>query len=382
MTFDEASVLKAVRLVREPFKVFEVRALSARLKGQRFEGTVFGYFNSSAALISELSKLESFVGVYITLNPVEGALLARAKNRLKYARKGDATTSDNDIEYRRFLLIDIDAVRPSGVSATDLEKESARQKARAIFAFLKQRNWPAPLVADSGNGTHLLYRVDLPRDDEKVLEHVLAGLAEHFDGNGAKLDRTVHNPARIVRLYGTSAAKGDHITERPHRLSKVLDAPQAFENVTLDQLRALVKELQPLQAKPTRTLALRDKPSKEQIREMLAVIPGKPGYDEWLHFVSAVGDALPDSDAIEVLQERWPEVKQGEYADKLKHRLEDVHVATLIHFAQQHGWQPPELASVGLWTGRHSPPSAGKNELLPLPPAPYQPPPLTLLPTV
>jgi hypothetical protein len=104
------------------------------------------------------------------------------------------------------------------------------------------------MAADSGNGYHLLYRIDLPCDDGKVLEQVLTALADRFNGDGVKLDRSVHNQAQIVRLYGTLAAKGDNTEERSHRLSKILKAPETLQVVSAEQLRALAKELQPAKA--------------------------------------------------------------------------------------------------------------------------------------
>jgi hypothetical protein len=342
--FDPAEVAKTLGIIRAPTDVFEIRALNAQLKGDRFPGTVFGYFDSADACIAELGRIQSADGIYITLNPVVPALLARANNRLKYARKGDATTSDKDIVQRRRLLIDVDSERPPGISATDLEKEAAMRTAGTILAFLRERDWPDPVIADSGNGAHLLYPVDLPCDDEKLLEQVLYALADRFDGDGAKLDRTVHNPARIVRLYGTLAAKGDHLADRPHRLSTITDAHESLEVVRPDLLRPLVKELQPPPAQPkqTRTRTTNEKPSKEDIRSMLASIPGRLDHDPWTNIIAAVADALPDSEAIEVLQERWPEEKEGEYAFKLKHRKSDIHVGTLIHLAKEHGWTPEQ----------------------------------------
>src|SRR4029077_20912663 len=123
-----------------------------------------------------------------------------------YAEK-NATTGDQHILRRRRLLLDVDAERPSGISSSEREKEVAHKKAREIYSFLKQRGWPEPITADSGNGYHVLYCVESPCDDGKLLEGVLAGLANRFDGDGVKLDRTVFNPARIARLYGTLAAK-------------------------------------------------------------------------------------------------------------------------------------------------------------------------------
>src|SRR5204862_4412008 len=110
----------------------------------------------------------------------------------------------------RWLLLDVDADRPSGISASDSEKEGAHKKACEIYDYLKGRGWPSPVAADSGNGYHLLYRVDLPCGDGKILEQVLAALADRFDEDGVKLDRCVHKHGRIARRDGTRAGKGDN----------------------------------------------------------------------------------------------------------------------------------------------------------------------------
>jgi hypothetical protein len=106
----------------------------------------------------------------------------------------------------------------------------------------------------------------------------------------------------------------------------------------------------------------RGKPDKETVREMLAVVPKRPNYPDWIKIVAAVGDALNDADAIEVLNEWSPEESPGEYADKLDHRLCEVHVGTLILRAREHGWTLPNV---------------GPAES---PPPPYVPPPLDLFP--
>jgi hypothetical protein len=102
-------------------------------------------------------------------------------------------------------------------------------------------------------------------------------------------------------------------------------------------------EIAPLPEKPKAPITTKTysngKPTKAQIREMLAVIPKRPDYHDWIKVVSAVGDALPDVDeAIGVLNEWSEEERTGEYAEKLKHRLKDVHVGTLIHLARERGW--------------------------------------------
>lgn len=50
------------------------------------------------------------------------------------------------------------------------------------------------------------------------------------------------NLARIVKLYGTMARKGDNTADRPHRKSRVLEIPSALQVVPQELLEALAKE--------------------------------------------------------------------------------------------------------------------------------------------
>src|SRR5262249_25869056 len=241
--FTQSQVLKTLSILIKPGAVFEVRALDAVLRlNKRRPSTVSGYFDNPDDCVLWLNRLESAKGIYVTLNPVEPACLARCANRLDYAAR-DATSSDHHILHRRWLVIDLDPDRPSGVSASADEKAAASNKAREIHRYLKDHGWGEPLVCDSGNGFHLLYRIDLPREDDGLLEKLLSALAARFDGDGVKLDRAVHNPSRIVRLYGTLAAKGDNTKERPYRFSKIIRS-LLLRVVRAAQLRALVQELQ------------------------------------------------------------------------------------------------------------------------------------------
>jgi hypothetical protein len=79
-------------------------------------------------------------------------------------------------------------------------------------------------MADSGNGWHLLYPLDLPNDKQtkEVVKGVLDGLASMFDDEKVKIDTAVANASRITRLYGTMNRKGDEdTTHYPHRRSNM-----------------------------------------------------------------------------------------------------------------------------------------------------------------
>jgi putative DNA primase/helicase len=180
-------------------------------------------------------------GCYVTLNPVNPALLARAGNRV--IKRPKHTTSDTDVHKRIGLVFDADPVRPAGVSATDEEKALAQELIGQVVAYLTSRGWPAPILADSGNGHHARYKLDLPAADGGLVERVLKIAAARFSNDRVKIDSSLFNPARIIKLYGTMARKGDHLQDRPHRWSRVLSAPANFDCVPLVLLQELAAEV-------------------------------------------------------------------------------------------------------------------------------------------
>jgi hypothetical protein len=234
---DEAEIRRAFGLLHGPSEVFEIRALGGNLRR-----TLSGYFDDHAKAASAALDCvrRGAEGVYLTLNPINPALLARSRNRLIEAQR-NASTADKDVPRRRWLLIDLDPVRPSGVSSTDEEHRDALDKAREIGAWLQRCGFPNAILADSGNGAHLLYQVDLPVDDGGLVACLLATLDMVFSGGRVKVDRTTFNPARICKLYGTPSRKGDSSDDRPHRLAQLLDVPDGLERVARVQLEQITE---------------------------------------------------------------------------------------------------------------------------------------------
>jgi hypothetical protein len=219
---DRDEILRTCQALFAPGQVAELRALDAVTREWRRPHTVSGYFDDWDKLAAAALDIRAR-GIYVTLNPVNPALLARALNRLRDINSGEPATGDGDIVARRWLPIDCDPVRPTGISATDAEHDLALARAREIRAYLQAQGWPEPLLADSGNGAHLLYRVDLPADDGGLVAGALAALAFRFSDALVIVDEKNFNPARIWKLYGTVAAKGDATPERPHRLSRLVE---------------------------------------------------------------------------------------------------------------------------------------------------------------
>ena len=119
---DNDDVGHGLEFLIEPGGVAELRVLNTN------QATISGYFDDTERLVAQAKQWSGKApGVYVTLNPVDPILLARAVNRLKtYAKH---TTSDSDILKRRWLPLDFDPVRPSGISSTDREHDAALNRA-------------------------------------------------------------------------------------------------------------------------------------------------------------------------------------------------------------------------------------------------------------
>jgi hypothetical protein len=232
-SLEEAAALLAeqYRLLVAPDQIVELRALGVQRHGAR-PHTEAGFFDHDHLL--DLAKTALRVtpyakGVYFTLNPLHPDLLARRCNRTDWANEGELA-KDKDILARRWLLIDADPVRDPLISASEEEKAAAHRSILDVREFLRSRFWPDPLLADSGNGYHLLYPIDLPADDSGMVERILRALAHRFDNDHVQIDRSVFNPSRICKLPGTLARKGDDTPKRPHRRAKLLEGPCSEPN--------------------------------------------------------------------------------------------------------------------------------------------------------
>ena len=235
------SIVTSVSMFLATDSITEVRALNCWDNNPEYKSTRIGYFDDAVLAAKAVEELESKwhpEGVYITLNPVRRDLLSRSANRIQKAKKNEAT-SDGDITCRRWLLIDFDPVRPAGISATESELYEAEEAARACVVWLQEQGWPEPFVMLSGNGYHALYRIDLPTDDGGLVKRCLAALSARFSNDKVHLDKKVFNAARITKLYGTLACKGDPTVDRPHRRSGLMEAPLVVEVVPVELLERL-----------------------------------------------------------------------------------------------------------------------------------------------
>ena len=222
---DIAVISRFWNLITAPGEVRELRAPKTT------QGTISGYYDNTEAFSRDAARLSGKApGVYTTINPVNPELLARASNRSKTF--ANLTVSDSDILFRHFVLIDIDPVRPSGISSTDAEQAAATERAEEIAAYLVEQGSPPEslLEVSTGNGAAFWLQVDLANDNKstELVKHFLESLDFQFSDSPVKVDTSVYNAARIAKIPGTMACKGDSTIERPHRVSSILNAPDVL----------------------------------------------------------------------------------------------------------------------------------------------------------
>ncbi|MDF0591855.1 phage/plasmid primase, P4 family, partial [Candidatus Methanocrinis natronophilus] len=246
LSFDRAEILRALAVYHQPGDVVELRipkAGRARTISGYFDD--FGILADSVVGLSDDRDVIKAGGVYITLHQIDDRLLSRSTNR--YKKNAETATSDGDVIRLRWLPVDCDPHRPAGIPSSDEEHEAAIAKTREIRDWLIGRGWLASafVVADSGNGAHLPVRIDLEPSGENVdlVKRCLAALDFIFSDEEVKIDLTTYNPARIWKLPGTKARKGDATEERPHRTARLLEVPEALEPVPRDRLEALARLL-------------------------------------------------------------------------------------------------------------------------------------------
>lgn len=186
----------------------------------------------AAEVLSGPDMAGDIAAIWYVINPIAPEAAKRVgawnANEMKHKCR---TTRDCDVQRRSLYVIDFDPVRPKGVCSTDQEKRKAYGVLLAVKAFFQEQGWPAPLLVDSGNGFHAYYRGDGGGPNSDTWKYLLGVLSEMFGTDEVKIDTSVFNAARVMRLPGTWNKKGENTQERPHRQCKVIQYPAKWEPV-------------------------------------------------------------------------------------------------------------------------------------------------------
>lgn len=241
---NEYELRKAIQVLKPNNQLFEVRII-----GQ--QKPISGYFKDTDTLIDALNSIDvRNTNLYITINQVNESCFSRKQS--ERFMKGTNTTNDTEIDGYKFLFVDIDPKRPAGISSSSEEYKASCEKAGKVYRYMESIGFERPIKAISGNGAHLLYRVNLKNDENnrRLVEKCLKALALLFDDEVVSIDTANFNPSRICKLYGTMAQKGANTKERPHRMSRIIECPEDLRVTDKMYLEKLAAEY-PEQERPT-----------------------------------------------------------------------------------------------------------------------------------
>ena len=151
-------VKEALAILKPNGQLFEIRVLQGKQ-------TISGYFTDGDTLEKELHKVSlKGANVFYTLNQIDESCYSREQHDC--FRQCKVTTSDSDIVAYNWMLVDLDPVRKTGISSTKAELMEAYNRGLKIAEYLRELEFPAPVMALSGNGIHLLYPVYLANNEE------------------------------------------------------------------------------------------------------------------------------------------------------------------------------------------------------------------------
>ena len=119
-----------------------------------------------------------------------------------------------DITSWNAIIIDLDPVRLSGTPSTNEQMKHACQKGKEICKWMEERGFIKPVMNFSGNGVHLYCAVPpLTLTDElrsvlpDKIESFLKEIQGQFEDETLKVDTSLHDLARVIRVVGTANVK-------------------------------------------------------------------------------------------------------------------------------------------------------------------------------
>lgn len=191
-----------------------------------------GYFDNRDKAVAVVLANNGKSEIYITLNKIDGITPDKIQNKLVPSAP---RSSNDDIIKRNWLFIDVDPVRKTNTQATEYQRQYSKALAQTIIDdLIDLYQWPKPLFADSGNGCHILFPINLVCNDstDELVSKVLQAIKLMYEEEGFKIDTNTSDRARQVRLYGTINTKGIGDV----RESEILSEPSQDRHITKEQL--------------------------------------------------------------------------------------------------------------------------------------------------
>ena len=221
---NEAIIRQWFDIFKDNHELVEIRILDPATRK-----TYSGYFTDIETLLEAIKPYDRSA-IYFTLNTIDYACYSR-EQRDRISTKVKSTTSDGEIIERKWCLVDVDCEKPSDTNSSDEEKELAKSVVNNVYKFLRDEGFESPVVCDSANGFHLLYKqaMNSTPENTETMKRFLQVLDMFFSTDKVKIDCSTFNPSRICKLYGTYSRKGSDTPERPQRCSSILKVPSEIK---------------------------------------------------------------------------------------------------------------------------------------------------------
>lgn len=211
MAFDARLVRHALKTMYRDTDIVEIRAL----KGKEIKRV--GRYPLGWDLVWTLETEEaSGADCYFVLNPTP-------LTPIPMGTPPNSGTKEEDVLERRWFLLDFDPIRTEKLATVEMH-ETALSLAREAREFLNAEGFQGIVLADSGNGGHLLIPAEFPNDaDSKALiRKTQRSIANKFTTKQTLVE-CFCDAARLVRAYGTLNQKGVETDTLKYRRSQVLD---------------------------------------------------------------------------------------------------------------------------------------------------------------
>lgn len=207
---DPEPVKTAITALYKKGDIIEVRAWDKQ------HNVYTGRYTRSKKLMDDIKLWNEQCDVYYVLNPVGN------KHGLRDLSKGGLCTWEQDVPWRRYFLLDFDPKRDSKI-ATHGQWAAAFDAAYRSKVWLDSFGFKGIILANSGNGCHLLVPCDLPNDSEgkEIVRKVQRIVSNKFSTADAECE-CFPDANRLVRAYGTVNMKGAETETLKHRMSEIL----------------------------------------------------------------------------------------------------------------------------------------------------------------
>jgi hypothetical protein len=279
----ESSKLALIQFgIAQLFKPGQLIEFRVQKTDKVFRGFYFDDHDKLADIVSQLDDDPRVVSLYYVINPIKPSLIRlRAECQCDKCKSGSRIvlnpssaqveqiltggsqhlTADDEVELLQNVLIDFDTIRAPYLKLDDStkeefsklqhecstaeEKRATREVAKRAIAYLDVKGWPSALLADSGNGYHVVPRVQMDNSvhNANMLLDVRKALAARFNCDEVKIDASVGNPSRLTRAYGTMTRKGTSTEERPYRRNQLIQTGVPVQEVPLDLILNMASEL-------------------------------------------------------------------------------------------------------------------------------------------